>query len=219
MDIELDPRLSVEVRERVPKAMQRAQEITAAAKPSRTAKDLLAAARRASTGRQRVIWLQRWASAVVEPLVADAACRKGCAHCCHIPAAITSAEARLLAEVSGKFIAKPKLAISIQALQDGDGSALAQVEAMAQVPAGKSCPFLANGSCSVYAHRPVACRVHLSLDEDDLLCRLVEGVTVPVPYVDTRLLSLTFWAAQRNEVLADIRDFFPNLGSPKGDQV
>ena len=34
------------------------------------------------------------------------------------------------------------------------------------------CPFLVEGECSVYEHRPFACRKHHSLDIGALFCRL-----------------------------------------------
>ena len=74
---------------------------------------------------------------------------------------------------------------------------------------GEACPFLVDGSCSIYAHRPMACRTHLNLDDDDLLCRLVPGIKVPVPYADATQLKAFYLAAQPNAELADIREFFP----------
>jgi hypothetical protein len=56
----------------------------------------------------------------------------------------------------------------------------------------------------------MVCRVHVSLDDDDLLCRLVPGQDVPVPYADTRQVQAIFLAAQLGHTVADIREFFPS---------
>jgi hypothetical protein len=70
-----------------------------------------------------------------------------------------------------------------------------------------------SGACTVYEHRPVACRTHLSLNDDDLLCRAIPGVSpeaeAAVPRADTRAVWLLHLAAHAGDVLADIRDFFP----------
>lgn len=71
------------------------------------------------------------------------------------------------------------------------------------------CPFLREGRCSVYETRPLACRTLLNLDDDDLLCRLVPGVEVPVPYAGAGEFKALYLLAQPNAELADIRDFFP----------
>lgn len=78
---------------------------------------------------------------------------------------------------------------------------------------GVPCPFLMQGECSIYEHRPFGCRTHLSLDDDDLLCRRIEGVEVTVPYADARMVYAVFFGAQPNEALADIREFFPVLAT------
>jgi hypothetical protein len=55
----------------------------------------------------------------------------------------------------------------------------------------------------------MACRLLLNLDDDDLLCRLVDGVEIPVPYANSGQLKTLFLMAQASSQLADIRDFFP----------
>jgi hypothetical protein len=56
---------------------------------------LRATARGARTSRLRVVWLQRAADVVGKAVeqAGGVACRKGCAHCCHIPVLLTTAEA------------------------------------------------------------------------------------------------------------------------------
>lgn len=58
------------------------------------------------------------------------------------------------------------------------------------------CPFLRDGGCSVYDVRPMACRLLLNLDDDDLLCQLVHGQAIPVPYANGQQLKAVFQMAQ-----------------------
>lgn len=77
---------------------------------------------------------------------------------------------------------------------------------------GTPCTFLAAGRCSIYEHRPISCRLQINVDVDDLLCRLVPGEAITVPYLDTRtekVASLLILGA--NARIADIRDWFPTL--------
>ncbi|RCW65155.1 hypothetical protein DES41_11379 [Pseudorhodoferax soli] len=55
----------------------------------------------------------------------------------------------------------------------------------------------------------MACRLLLNLDDDDLLCRLVPGQDIPVPYANSGQLKTLYLMAQASTPLADIRDFFP----------
>jgi Fe-S-cluster containining protein len=195
--------LPPEVRTRIPLAIERARQKSAGARHSQTAHALLAAGGRARTRQQRVVWLQRWGSAWVAPLASQAACRRGCSHCCHIPVALTSAEAALIGASSGRPVATP----TGLTCGDLDLPKVAAWEARQRRFVGLPCPFLQGDECGIYDRRPFSCRVHVSLDDDDLLCRLVPG---HAPYADTRQVQAIFMAAQRGETMADIREFFPS---------
>ena len=55
----------------------------------------------------------------------------------------------------------------------------------------------------------MVCRSHMNLDQDELLCRLIPGVAVPVPYLDTRLLALaSIEILGASQPLADLRQWF-----------
>ena len=200
--------LPFELRERVPVAAKRAAEKLADLAPNPRAGALFDAAVGARTARQRVVWLQRWGSAWAEPMARVAACRRGCAHCCHLQVAITSAEAKLIGDATGLAPSRPANAFHLKdAATESD---LAQHWRQAeQRVAGAACPFLKDDECTLYEQRPFACRTHLSLDDDALLCQLIAGVKVPVPYADSRAVCGLFLAAQPAKVLADIREFFP----------
>jgi len=87
-------------------------------------------------------------------------CKAGCSHCCHINASATEDEAETIA----------------QAMADGLEVDLALLERQAAYPddcdfwwkASKvdtRCSFLKDGLCSIYAIRPAACRLHMSIDD------------------------------------------------------
>ncbi len=90
------PSLPFAQRERMPLAMQRASDKLAALAPDDGAARLVRQAMGAHTATQRVVWVQRAASAWSVPMEPVAACRNGCAHCCHIPVMITDTEAALI---------------------------------------------------------------------------------------------------------------------------
>jgi hypothetical protein len=161
--------------------------------------DLIRAASAGSTSGQRVYWLQKAAQALSDAYGPHAACKSGCAHCCHIPVKITQAEAIYIGRKLGR----------------------------APLPAGKlpsephiqgyeaPCPFLADNTCSIHAHRPAVCPSHLNLDKDDLLCQLQPGMAVPVPYLDTRpLVMAAFQILGPQQLLADIRQWFASSARP-----
>ena len=60
--------------------------------------------------------------------------------------------------------------------------------------------------------RPLACRYHYSLDDDDLLCQLVnDDAPINVPLLNTnarKAVSLAIQGLQQEA--ADIRDWFPS---------
>lgn len=206
--VDLAP-LPAYVRERWPVAYERAMRKTDAAVPDAHAPRLIKAAQQASSASQRVIWLHRAASAWSTPLQALAACRQGCAHCCHIPVTISSVEADLIGRRMGRRPARPAQAVRLQEFDDLDEA----VPALEAISAGREpspCPFLQDDACSVYDVRPMACRLLLNLDDDDLLCHLVPGQAIPVPYANSQQLKGLFILAQVAAPLADIRDFFPD---------
>jgi uncharacterized protein len=207
---ELPPQQS----ERVPLAMRRAEEKLARLPPDPAASRLLNTARRAASATQRVMWLQRAASAWAKPMQEVAACRKGCDHCCHIPLTISKVEAELIGKATGRSPQTPITAVRLADL-DNDGAAWQRAQAELQAAAPDTpCPFLVDHACSIYESRPLPCRILINLDDDELLCRKVDGVDVPVPYADAIVLKAHYMALQPAGVLADIRHFFPAEVAP-----
>jgi Fe-S-cluster containining protein len=201
------------VRERWPVAVGRAIDKTKALTPNSSTNQLIKASQRASSASQRVVWLHRAASAWSTPLQAVAACSQGCSHCCNTPVTISSLEADLIDRRTGSKPAKPAHAVRLQDFPDLD-QAIPALQALTAQWQGVPCPLLQDGACSVYDVRPMACRLLINLDDDDLLCRLVPGQAIPVPYANSQKLKAMFLLAQPAAPLADIRDFYPD--EPQG---
>ena len=201
---------------------QRAAESAAKERAERVLKDhpsnfsrteeLLRQARTADQQAKRIRLVLAAASAWGDEIAPIAACRRGCNACCHIPVVITSAEARLMAQASGRRVkVKPGSMTVAKFIKGADHSALSEGSEHRGVP----CPFLVDGDCSIYESRPSACRTHFSLAEDDLLCRVVPGHPADVPFANATMVgAMAIGFTDAGEVLGDIRDFFPPVQEP-----
>lgn len=123
-------------------------------------------------------------------------CKDGCSHCCHMATNITLDEAKTIAMATGRPISPDAI------MDDAD-----TVEKYNAVP----CTFLVGNRCSIYAVRPMACRIHYSVDRDNLLCRIIPGEPIRTPTVDVGKFNLLYALALgiENAHYADIREFFP----------
>lgn len=73
----------------------------------------------------------------------------------------------------------------------------------------KPCPFLDNKMCSIYEDRPLACRVRLNLDKDDLLCKSQASSAHPIPLADDGLIRKAAMVVfGQHATYADIRHWF-----------
>lgn len=198
------PTLPAAIRARLPSAQAHAEAaatVIAARMQPRMAEfsARFSAAQSRAVGRARAVIMLRALAAdhgtVVSP---HAACRPGCTHCCHIPVSMTTTEAELIGRAIGRRPAPLP-------------------ENLPEVAAGydNPCPFLANaagsspGTCSIYEHRPLACRLHFNLDADALLCELQpDGQTVPVPLGDASAFMRVYAFKTGRDAVGDIRHFF-----------
>jgi Fe-S-cluster containining protein len=172
---------------------------------------LLSQAAHASTVAKRVHWLRKAAETATRDVAAVAACRKGCAHCCRITVAVSRAEAQMIAKETGRPLNRQAGAFTVENQNDfTDPKAR-----LAAAGFGKPCPFLKDEACSIYAFRPLACRLQVNLDEDDLLCQLVEGHTSSVPYLNLmEHHAAAVVLMGQGQAYDDIRQWFPE-GSSK----
>lgn len=180
------------------------QKLQALAGKSRAAEEkLIDQAVRASSVPKRIFWLRKAADAMAASVQGLAACRQGCSHCCHITTLISRAEAQLIAKETGA-------AFNADAGRfTKDNSSQEDAKGAAQEMFGKPCPFLRDRACSIYNSRPLTCRQLLNMDEDDLLCQLIEGNAPQVPYMNAMAHSVAAVAILGgHQDYDDIRNWF-----------
>lgn len=165
-------------------------------------------ARVAKSGRAKVILLRQMADKVGEAAKGLIPCAKGCNHCCHMATMIHLEEARAIEKATGVRMVMPK-AFNVD---------LMHVEKVRARYDGVACRFLVNGACSIYAERPLACRLHIVVDRDNTLCEIVPGEKIRVPSIDTLQYDLAITKAYGGPLemkYADIREFFPPKANRK----
>jgi Fe-S-cluster containining protein len=122
-------------------------------------------------------------------------CQKGCSHCCHISVDITSLEARYI---------QTNLGINVV-----DGKSTSDNSGKARIP----CSFLSGeGICTIYEHRPYACRTYHAID-DPKYCELLDVNHMQYTSESNGMLNKLFLMIvdlNGNKPIRDIRDFFPN---------
>lgn len=162
---------------------------------------LLNSINRSTTNTKKLFWLRAASNDFVKTYAPHSACKVGCNHCCHIPIVIAETEALSIGKAIG---------IKPENLKLEPGSAKLSELTKKFEGYESPCPFLKDGACSIYEHRPLACRNHINMDVDDLLCRLNgSGQSVPVPMANNRHLSFGYALSFEKGKWADIRDWFP----------
>lgn len=174
-------------------------------------------ARKPANGKARVHWLRQAAKTFAEAVEPLSGCRNGCSACCYQSVHLTEAEARVMAKELGLRLAEPKYS--------GEPDGRYQ---------GEPCVFLLDGRCGIYESRPMACRLLFNMDTDDLLCHIIPGSPMNVPYANTSTLHLLYLEAHLGKIhavnaqaveqqlsiatdrlkMADVREFFPSGLSP-----
>lgn len=139
------------------------------------------------------------ADQITEAAAHFVACRKGCSHCCNISVVITEFEAKKLAKVSGRKPARVRKT--------------AQRDTLVKKHFGVPCPFLKDNLCSIYEHRPFACRTHVNLSDTAFFCNTaIKPEWSFVPSLNLQGIGMAYGWLFRTETAADIRDFFPPEG-------
>lgn len=126
------------------------------------------------------------------------ACRAGCDHCCHIPLIISDVEAEMIGRVVGRRPKKLPAGYRAPELHELPQERLAP------------CPFLKARRCSIYADRPLSCRLYHSLDVDSLMCEPIGLAAARVPSLDFKTVQIAAVAGTglHPDRYADIRAFF-----------
>lgn len=164
---------------------------------ARIQKQALAAVAPSVPRAQRLVQIRFLAGAWSDVVSTEGACRARCSHCCHINTEVPRSEAELIAKKTGAKLARPETR-TLWASQD---------------PAkylGAPCPFLSPTGCAIYSNRPLACRTLVNLADNELLCELRPGETVPVPYANATVLQGAFASVTQADDWADIREWFPS---------
>jgi Fe-S-cluster containining protein len=147
--------------------------------------------------RVRLLQLRALLDDVTSHVQTNTPCRRGCAHCCHIPVVIHEHEAGLIGDEIGRMPERPK-----KYWRRGD---LQKFETSYSNP----CAFLGDeNECTIYEHRPIACRKHISMAADDALCRLDE-IRDGVPYLNLFMFDQAAALICADERVAELRQFFP----------
>lgn len=144
--------------------------------------------------RQRYLRLRALADRIQAAVEPEAACHRGCSACCTIQVEMTGWEAGLLAKELGLTLLVP----------DKPHDAASKVSQLS----GAACGFLKDGQCSIYAARPLACRLHHSLGPDATMCQSdVPLENSIVPRLNLRIYWLGYAMCSAGTAVGDIADF------------
>ncbi|MBK6616694.1 YkgJ family cysteine cluster protein [Ottowia sp.] len=148
----------------------------------------------AGTGKKyrRFALLAQRVATAVSP---HAACARRCSHCCNIAVVISEFEAVAIGREIG-------VEVNRSVAKDAAESAVSRYT-------GVPCTFLRDGACSIYQHRPMQCRVHFNLADDERMCDLrVPSSESSVPNVNLSAFWVASAYALQSHHHGDIRDFF-----------
>ncbi len=95
-------------------------------------------------------------------------CKKGCSWCCSQPVFTNEWEAGYLRFFMMKNFTSHKLN-EIKKKADNKNAITSKLSRKEILRTRISCPFLENNACSVYAARPLACRIYLSSNLDSCI--------------------------------------------------
>lgn len=146
------------------------------------------------THRQRYLRLRALADRIQAAVEPEAACHRGCSACCTIQVEMSGWEARLLTQELGLTLLVPDKP------HDAAGKASQLL--------GAACGFLKDGQCSIYASRPLACRLHHSLGPNAAMCQSdVPLENSIVPRLNLRIYWLGYAMCSAGTAVGDIADF------------
>lgn len=125
------------------------------------------------------------------PIERLVACAKGCTSCCNYAVSITDLEATFIERGTGRKRSK-------------------KTDALPPFH-GQACPFLSNGKCGIYAHRPFVCRRHYALTKTAYWCHPERAFSERFPMLQMSEVDKVFDKLKRDaasSTLGDIREVF-----------
>ena len=155
-----------------------------------------------STSHTRAEALVEVAEGLSRAVTPHTPCANGCSHCCHMATNVSGYEARMI----GRYVGREPRALGRDGAA-GDGLA----EELRGRYTGVACTFLVDGRCSVYPVRPIACRLHHSLNDTPDNCRIIPpgSVGLTVPLLNFGPVQAAVAAMFMSDDFGDIREFFP----------
>ena len=185
---------------------ERAQEVMRLEGPRITAlvqaaSQLPAARLPAAQKHKRIIEIAEKLSRTITP---HTACARGCSECCHMATNISAYEAKVI----GRFIGRDPKRLR------REGKAVPALGDELRIRfTGVPCPFLKEGRCAVYTVRPLACRIHHTMRDDESDCRLrldAAGNAINrTPSLNLSPVGMASAAIFDGGDFGDIREFFP----------
>jgi Fe-S-cluster containining protein len=160
------------------------------------------------TFKRKLTHLREVAAILADAARGNVACGQGCSECCNQPLYIPEAEAQVIAEETGAPLAKPPATAYRNGANGGQED---------RTFIGVPCVFLKNNACSIYDSRPMLCRLHYSVDVDNMLCAMNDEhgnhIVTKVPFFNAQGLSFNMIAVSGGaafaRTFADLRYFFP----------
>lgn len=126
-------------------------------------------------------------------------CRRGCASCCHMATTISSIEAAQIGKAIGRTPKPGRPPLDVAETRK------AEIDKWHLTP----CTFLGlENECTIYDVRPLACRIHHSIEDTPEPCDISRGVR-GVHAINLQWLNHAAAIALREESFGDIREFFP----------